>query len=69
MEFRSIADTSTLEELEQFIDSAYFIANVNATPNSAQAVGTSTPAQQRDDIPSIAEVQFLTFNSFWTAQH
>jgi hypothetical protein len=61
MEFRSIANTSTLEELEYFIDSAYYIANVNATPNSAQAVGTSTPAQQRDDISSIAEVQFLTF--------
>ena len=62
MGFESIADTSSLEELEDFIDSAYYIANVAATPNFAQTASFSTPFQQRaDDIPTIAEAQLLTF--------
>ena len=32
MGIEPIADTSTLEELEDFTDSAYYITNVNATP-------------------------------------
>ena len=57
-----IADTSTLEELEDFIDSAYYIINDNATPNRAKEIDISTLAQQlAADTLTIYGAQFLTF--------
>ena len=60
IEFNLIADNSTLEELEDFIDSAYYIVNVAATPNFARAAGNSTP-RRTDDTQTIVEAQFLAF--------
>ena len=60
MEFDSIVDNSTLEEPEDFIDSAYHMGNVGATPNIARAVGTCTP-RQTGDTQTVAEAQLFTF--------
>ena len=50
MGIKPIADTSALEELEDFIDSAYYVYNVNATLNRTQANDIPTLAQQPAEV-------------------
>ena len=60
MDFDSIVDDSTFEELEDFINSAYHIANVGAALNFARAIGISTPLRT-DDNRTVVEEQLFAF--------
>jgi hypothetical protein len=63
----SVADTSTLKELEDFIDNSFYNATAlqreDCTRNVAQEIGNSTPYQKRviNDNSVTTEARFFIF--------